>query len=203
MKDTYVKATKKAAALLGLCLMTWVADGRASAPRISDVQSYLNSLTTLQASFQQWDHNGGYTEGTLFLKRPGLIRLNYKEPSKLMILGDGTTLFFADRKTGDLSYMPLANSPASFLLKAQINIQRDFNVRSFTFEADKVTLTLVKKDALDIGSLTLSFRRLPTLQLTQWSVTDAQEKNIIVRLSNHKTGVNFPKSLFDSKILSQ
>lgn len=169
--------------------------------RLSQIETYLNDLTTLQAAFKQWDANGALTTGTLYLQRPGRIRMNYQEPSTLVILGDGETLFFADRSTGDLSYTPITQSPAAFLLDAHINFQQGFDVQGFSVEGNRVKLTLRRKGDDDLGALTLVFRIAPSLQLIQWIILDAQNKKTIVNLGNIKEGQRLNATLFDSSIL--
>ncbi len=178
---------------------------KASSVKLSQIETYLNTLHTLQANFEQWDQNGAYTTGKLYLQKPGKIRLNYNLPSKLVILGDGQTLFFMERDTGDLSHTPIANSPASFLLAEKTNLHQDFTIHNFTYNAQRVEITLQKKNNPDLGSLTLVFRRMPTLDLVKWIVTDPQDKNIIVKLNTIKKGTKKSRALsptlFDSSIL--
>ncbi len=169
--------------------------------KLSQVEAYLNNLKTLQAHFKQWDPNGGLTTGTLYLQRPGHIRMDYNQPSKLVILADGETLFFADRETGDLSYSPIEQSPASFLLDAHINFQKGFKVDEFSVKANRIKLTIRRQGDNDLGALSLVFQRSPSLKLIQWVVMDSQNKKTIVNLENIQSGHKLDPVLFDSSIL--
>ena len=172
-----------------------------AAVKLSQLESYLNNLKTLQAHFKQWDPNGTLTTGTLYLKRPGQIRMNYNSPSKLVILADGETLFFADRATGDLSYSPIHQSPAAFFLEANINFQQKFKVEEFSVDGDRVKLTIRRKGDNDIGALSLVFQRSPTLKLIQWIIIDPQDKKTIINLEGIQSGHRINPVLFDSSIL--
>lgn len=184
-----------------LALVTSLSSPAKAEVRLSQIETYLNKLTTLEASFKQWDPNGALTTGTLYLHRPGRIRMNYQAPSKLVILGDGETLFFADRETGDLSYTPITQSPAAFLLDDTIDFQGHFSVDDFIVEGGKVKLTLRRQGNDDLGALTLVFKRSPSLQLIQWIISDAQNKKTIVNLEDIKEGQHLKATLFDSSIL--
>ncbi len=174
----------------------------ASAPKLSSIESYLNGLKKIAADVEQWDVNGAYKTGKLFLQKPGRLRLNYNNPSSLVILADGKILFFADRKSGDLSYMPIQDSPASFLLQPNLDIQRNFTISEFSFDSQFITLILKRKNNEDIGSLKLTFQRLgENIILTQWIVIDPQGKKTIVKLSNLTNIKSFDKKLFDSNVL--
>ena len=165
--------------------------------KLSHVESYLNTLKTLQATFKQWDQNGALTTGILYLKRPGHIRMTYDKPSKLVILADGETLFFIDRATKDLSYSPIGQSPASFLLDPHIEFQKNFTIKSFKIDGNKILLTISKKGNEDLGALTLVFRKSPSLQLIQWIILDPQHKKTIVNLEQITSGHDLTQTLFD------
>ena len=190
---------RKLATMLAIIFLG--ASSAQAAVKLSQVESYLNQMTTLQASFKQWDPNGTLTTGKLYLQRPGHIRMNYNDPSKLVILADGETLFFADRKTGDLSYSPIHQSPAAFFLEANINFQKTFKVEEFSVKENRITLTIRRKGDSDIGALSLVFQKTPTLKLIQWIVIDPQEKRTIVNLSAIQEGKKLNPLLFDSGIL--
>lgn len=183
--------------LLGFCLHSIASIKADSEVKLSHVESYLTTLKTLQASFKQWDQNGALTTGTLYLQRPGHIRMIYNKPSKLVILADGETLFFIDRSTKDLSYSPIGQSPASFLLDASINFQENFKIKNFEVDGNKVKLTLSKKGHEDLGALTLVFRKSPSLQLVQWIILDPQHKKTIVNLEGITSGHKLSPALFD------
>ena len=172
-----------------------------AAVKLSQIEAYLNNLTTLEAEFKQWDPNGALTTGNLYLQRPGLIRMTYDAPSQLVILADGETLFFADLATGDLSYAPLHQSPAAFFLEAPINFQKGFKVEEFSVKNNRVKLTIRRKGDDDIGARSLVFQQSPTLKLIQWIVLDAQNKKTIVNLENIQSGHKLDADLFDSTTL--
>ena len=58
------------------------AEGDAAA--IARVERYLNGMTTLKADFLQVAHDGSVGEGTLFISRPGKLRLEYAPPLAML-----------------------------------------------------------------------------------------------------------------------
>ena len=167
--------------------------------RLSQIQDYLSTLSTLEAQFDQWDQAGKQTQGTLQLRRPGYLRMTYNPPSPLLIIADGQTLYFINKATNDISYTPIDQSPAAFLLDQEIDLLTGFDIEGFVEERDRVKLTLRRKDARDLGTLTLFFRKGP-FELSQWIIKDAQGLETIVRLSNLKKGLPIPVTQFDPSL---
>jgi len=48
---------------------------------IARIEGYLNGLTTVKASFQQFTKNEGLAFGRIYLRRPGRLRVEYDPPS--------------------------------------------------------------------------------------------------------------------------
>src|SRR3546814_13706322 len=63
---------------------------------LAAVQEHLKSTASMVADFVQADRNGQRLTGTLTLKRPGKIRLQYQKGVPLLIVGDGSRLTMID-----------------------------------------------------------------------------------------------------------
>src|SRR5690348_5991463 len=48
---------------------------------VQGVQQYLNGIKTLQSRFQQFTPDGGVAQGTIYLQRPGKMRIVYDDPT--------------------------------------------------------------------------------------------------------------------------
>ena len=79
------------AALLGLGAAAVMARRAAAAPsaaaldakasqQAQQVQTYLNSIRTMQSRFEQVADDGGVAYGTIYLQRPGKMRIVYDPP---------------------------------------------------------------------------------------------------------------------------
>ena len=75
----------------------------ASAEKFSlvELSNYFNKLDTFQANFRQFSDDGSEAKGVIQIKKPGRLRIDYKEPEDLLILGSGGQLAIFDPK-GDV-----------------------------------------------------------------------------------------------------
>ena len=183
-----------------LVLFSFISTCKATG-ELEKIQSYLNGFDNVKANFEQWDVNGEYSNGLFYLQKPGKIRLDYNPPSKLVIVADGQTIYFADGKTGDISYTPISNTPASFFLNKQIDLRSDFKISEFYREGKKIIIVLKKKTDDDIGSLKLTFIDDSAFFLQQWVIIDPQGKKTIVKLNAIEIGAKLAPSLFNTQDL--
>ena len=65
---------------------------------LARVEDYLNDLTTLKADFVQINPDGGTVTGELYYQRPDKMRLDYDPPSDILIISDGWTIVYYDRR---------------------------------------------------------------------------------------------------------
>ena len=149
---------------------------RAGAPETTEIQrieSYLNALHTLEARFVQNNPDGSYALGKLYLKRPGQLRFEYDPPIPLRLYANGDWLIHVDTELEQVSYYPLDETPAHFLLRKDISLRKGLKVRHYERAAQVIRVELVDEKNPDIGSVTLTFADSP-LQLRAWTVSDAQ-----------------------------
>jgi outer membrane lipoprotein carrier protein len=116
-------AWKCAFLLFAIAIAT--ASAPSDAPAIAHaVDEHYNHLHTLQAEFTEIYHGAGMerTEsGTLWLKKPGKMRWEYRSPTEKLFLGDGKDAWFylpGDRQVRKTSMRKLDDlrSPLGFLL---------------------------------------------------------------------------------------
>ncbi|MBT4879455.1 MAG: outer membrane lipoprotein carrier protein LolA [Alphaproteobacteria bacterium] len=162
---------------------------------LKDVEGYLNGLKTVKANFHQKDAQGNVTHGTLYLSRPGRVRLEYNPPSPLLIISDGSWVSYQDKQLDEISYVPLSSTPAEFILRERVNFKKDISVDRVEQQKNHIFITLSKDDDSDWGQLVLGFQEKP-LQLTQWKVIDAQGNITHVILENFMVGGTIPEKHF-------
>ena len=75
------------------------------------VESSVNEISSLQARFSHQDSGGRFYQGTLSLKRPWHLRMQYDTPSPFLIVSDGRSLIYEDHSTQEAIYLPLESSP--------------------------------------------------------------------------------------------
>ncbi len=165
---------------------------------LTKVEKAYNEIKTLKARFAQFNSKvkDDLQTGELFLSRPGQMRLVYEKGSPLEFYADGGFLIYHDKDLEEVSYFDLAQTPVSLILKKQIRFDDpEFLVTDVQDVLDEYYVTAVKKDAPELGSLTLIIDK-DALQLKQWDVVDMQGIKSTVSLYDIQKNVPVDKSLF-------
>ena len=66
------------------------------------MEDYLNGIQTLKAEFTQVGPDGEPAEGVIYMRRPGLLRVEYKPPVPVIIVGDGFLIHYHDKELGQI-----------------------------------------------------------------------------------------------------
>jgi outer membrane lipoprotein-sorting protein len=140
---------------------------------INRVEAYLNGIKTLQAHFVQVWSNGTTSEGTLWMDRPGRLRLQYAPPSPLTLIAAQGTLLIHNASNQGTTAMPLARTPLSIVLAPAISLSGSATVTNIQNTPGGLTITLVRTNAPREGSLTLLLSRAP-LTLPSIRLVDAE-----------------------------
>ena len=161
---------------------------------VARIERYLNELTTLDSRFVQFSAQG-IAEGRIILSRPGDMRIDYEPPVPLLMVASGFLLMYHDRELNQTSYLPVSETPASFLLEENIQLSGDVTITGFERGPASIRLTVTDTEAPDTGSVTLAFEDAP-LRLVKWQIKDAQGNEVDVALSDPKFGVEVDSELF-------
>jgi outer membrane lipoprotein-sorting protein len=162
---------------------------------LTRVQTYLNDIKTLQSRFQQFSGEGGTASGTIYLQRPGRMRIVYDDPSPILIVADGREVYYWDKKLQELSQINVDETPAWFLLRPEIRLSGDVTVTGFERGPGALRIAMTQTKDPDQGSLTLVISQRP-LELRQWTVIDAQQRPITVALEDPHYGAQLNPNLF-------
>jgi outer membrane lipoprotein-sorting protein len=164
---------------------------------IARVEDYLNGLKTLKAHFMQVAQNGGVSEGTAWLARPGRMRFQYDPPAPFLLIAAHGVLTFHDAALQQDSNIGLGRTPLGILLAEKVELLGGpVAVTSLQRLPGQLQLTLVRTESPGDGTLTLIFADQP-LTLRQWTVVDAQRRETHVTLYNVQTGGSFDPQLFE------
>ena len=155
---------------------------------VARVESYVNSITTFKADFVQIAPNGATARGTLWISRPGRLRVEYRPPVKLRIFATPQWLIVEDCKVKEPQYLPLRSTPAGILIQERISLSGEFTVTGVKRENQWVTLTIVETKSPEKGQMRLVFRANP-LQLIGWTVIDQNGGPTQVSLENVQAGL--------------
>lgn len=160
------------------------------------VQKYLDDLHTLKAHFLQVAPDGGLSEGTAWLDRPGRMRFQYDPPAPFLLVANYGELVFHDSQLQQTSTIPLGRTPLGILLADRVQLSGDVTVTHLTRLPGQLQVSLVRTATPSEGTLTLIFSDTP-LVLKQWTVVDAQRKETRVTLYNVQLGGSFDQDLFN------
>jgi outer membrane lipoprotein-sorting protein len=163
---------------------------------IERVEAYLNGLKSLKAHFLQVAPDGGLSEGTAWLERPGRMRFQYDPPSPFLLLASSGVLTFHDSSLRQDSNIPLSRTPLGILLAEHVTLSGAVTVTGMERLPGQLQMTVVRTDSPGDGSLTLIFSDNP-LGLRQWTVIDAQRRETHVTLYNIQIGGTYDRHLFD------
>ncbi len=165
---------------------------------LTKVENAYNDIRTLKAKFAQFNSKvkDDLQTGVLYMSRPGQMRLVYEKGSPLEFYAASGFLIYHDKDLKEVSYFDLNQTPVSLILKKQIRFNDpEFLVTDVQDVLDEYYVTAVKKDAEELGSLTLIIDK-DTLQLKQWDVVDMQGIKSTVSLYEIQKNVPVDKSLF-------
>jgi outer membrane lipoprotein-sorting protein len=167
------------------------------AKEIARVENYLNSITTLRARFFQVDPDGKEKQGTLYIDRPGRLRLEYDPPVSVLMVANGSRLVYFDLDLGQVSELPLTTPLAKLLIGKRVSLGDDLEVLKIARAAGMLRLSLANKDDRGAGVVTLVFNANP-LALRQWWVQDAQGRVTKVTLMDTSFGLPIDSALFEA-----
>ena len=175
--------TNPFAALLGRPGSTTALDPKQRAI-IDRVSNYLSSVQALTGKFVQVGPDGGRSEGTFYIQKPGRIRFEYNPPSPIEVIADGQSVVVRNRTLATQDVYPLSQTPLRFLLADQLNLLKDTNL--VAVYADDVFITVVveeKSGIVGTSRMMLMFSSTD-IQLKQWTVTDPQGYDTTVAVYN-------------------
>ena len=155
----------------------------------------VNAITRLQGRFQQTNPDGTNVNGRFWLQRPGKVRFEYDAPSPLLLVSDGTNVALQDRRLRTTDRYPLRQTPLYFLLKANVNLERDVVVTGVERRGGNYLLAMRDRRREADGELIVSFDQA-TNALEEWTIRDRQGRSTRVRLLDAAQGGAISPILF-------
>jgi len=159
------------------------------------VQDYLNNIHTLQSRFEQVSNDGGVATGTIYLSRPGKMRVVYDPPVPILLVATDGRIWYYDQKLDEVSFFDLKDTPAWFLLQDNVHFGGDITVNNLQRDAAVLRVTVAETKKPDLGRATLVLSDKP-LELRKWVILDAQQKTTTVSLDDPHYGVPLNPNLF-------
>lgn len=159
------------------------------------VEEHLNAIRTFRARFLQIDPNGGAAEGTIYISRPGRLRVDYDPPNPNLLIANGRHLIHFDRALKAPAYLGLDSTPAGLLVRDPLKLSGDVTVVGVERGPAVLRVSVVQTEDPRAGRITFVFTERP-FQLANWQVTDAQGQVTRVALDQQQTGMALDPQLF-------
>ena len=154
---------------------------------VDKVSQYLTRVQVMSGDFVQIGPDGRQSKGQFYVQKPGKVRFDYDQPSRIDIIADGSSVVVRDRKLATQDVYPLSQTPLRFLLAERIDLLRDTTVTSVSADDTYVTVVVEERQALIGTSRLMMMFGAKDFQLKQWVVTDPQGYDTSVALSNLDT----------------
>ena len=151
---------------------------------LEKISAYLSSVQTMVGNFVQVGPDGGRTEGTFYIQKPGRVRFEYNPPSPIDIVADGSSVVVRDRKLATQDLYPLSQTPLRYLLADRIDLLRDTNVVSISADDTFVTVVIEEKVVMVGTNRLMIMFDAKDSTLKQWTVTDPQGYDTTVAVYN-------------------
>ena len=159
------------------------------------IEAKINGFRTLRTRFRQISPGGQIDQGDIFIQRPGLMRIQF-DRRNLLLLTSRLWLIVLEGKHGEPQHFPLDSTPAGILVREKVSFDRDIRVTRVRRTDRKIFVTVVRRNSSRQGRMTLIFER-GSLDLTGWTIVDAQGQHTWVHLSETKLDVVLAPSLFE------
>lgn len=165
---------------------------------LTRVEQAYNAIRSLKAQFAQFNSRmkDDLQTGTLYLQKPGKMRLVYERGSPLEFYAFDGYFVYHDKELKEVSSFELSQTPVELILKDTLRFSDPgFVVTEVRDVLDEYFVTVIKKDAAELGSLTLVIDK-ESLQLKQWDVLDMQGIKSTVSLFDTQVNAPLQQSLF-------
>lgn len=165
---------------------------------LTQVENAYNKIKTIKADFAQFNSEvkDDLQTGTLYMSRPGQMRLVYEKGSPAEFYAINGYLIYHDKEAQEVSSLELNQTPVELILKKELKFSDPaFVVDEVSDSLDEYRVRAYKKDAKELGSLTIIIDK-DTMQLKQYIVLDMQGIESTVSLFNTKVNIPVDKKLF-------
>lgn len=214
-------------ALLGLCLAAGLAAGvslaRAVAAqdlptmaledpagdRLDDpaglVFGWLATIDSLRAEFVQQGPTGAIARGTMYLERPGKARFEYEPSVPILIVADGDVLRFIDYEVGQVTPLPVKETPLALLLEPEAALRGRIEIVDHGPGPMPGSVAVAVRDPkhAEYGTLTLfldqggdAAKTGTATRLLGWQVLDGQGQTTHIMLGEQASNIALPDTLF-------
>lgn len=192
----------RAPALAAFALSGCTMSGYAQLPAaqqadVKRVETYLDSLKSLQADFAQTGPVPGQQGDGTFVYVPGALRMDYEVPQARVLVARDGQLVLDDKRSGAVTHLSLTRNPLGFLLRTPLRFDDGVQVSDVRHGVDSLQISLTQAANPSQGLLTLQFSDVAgKLALAGLQGVDARDHRFGVSLFNLRANAPVSPSLF-------
>lgn len=176
------------------------------------VFEWLDGIDSLKADFVQRGPTGAIARGTMYLERPGKARFEYEPSVPVLIVADGDVLHFIDYEVGQVTPLPVKETPLALLLEPTDDLRQRIDIIDAGPGPVAGTIAMAVRDPKhpEYGVLTLFFQRQAKdesedeaargkLSLQGWQILDGQGQVTEISLTDQAVNIALADKLFSFK----
>ena len=158
------------------------------------ILKYLQNFDSLRSDFIQVNNNGNVLTGKLFISRPGMVRIEYKE-IPLLLISDSKKIASINQDLDSITFYRLQDIPVALLLYKDFKLEK-LKVLDFIDFENQFKLKIKEKENENPGFIEIIFEK-NTFTLKKWIIFRDKINKTEVLLQNLKFNEKFNKKLFD------
>ncbi|PHQ60147.1 MAG: hypothetical protein COC03_02895 [Robiginitomaculum sp.] len=162
---------------------------------LARIDAAMNNTASFSGRFAQYGSDGSFSQGQVYLKRPGKIRFEYDAPAQLLMVSDGVTLTQIDKALDTKDRVPLKSTPLAFFLAETVKLEDDVEVISLQKTINAISVTAKDGSGQMDGTITMIFDP-NTLALREWVVHDGFGQQTKILLSDLRYNERLNPRLF-------
>lgn len=167
---------------------------------LEKIKNFLKKVPTLTTKFVQEDFTGNdsvIVSGNLFLDKSNGLRIDYDEFIYPTIIADKEKLVLLNRHDNTMDTYSLGDTPAFFILKQNLDFNKDMEVVLYAEKQDEAFLTLKNLHGYSGTLITFYFAIKPFILLKGWMVENDGKKTMVNFIKDSiKIGEPLNKNLF-------
>ena len=165
---------------------------------LKDIENYLNSISSLNSEIVQTNQNGNEIFGSIKLKKPGKLRIEYfNNKSDHLIVGSNGIIAIIDYNSNSepLRY-PIKGTPLKFLSENNIKLNDEGIVSKLTKINNVIELEISeKKPTIGIGKIIFKFQIDP-IKILGWVIPISTTEITEIKLERTKINKKLDDKLF-------
>lgn len=195
IKGTKERIISAVAGLAAMLMLAGTAQAQLSQDIIAKAERWFENISTMRAEFIQVSSDGSAATGTLYLRRPKQMRLQYDGDSKLALIVSGGWLHVDEGAKKQVNSYPIGSTPFAPMLQEDIQLRSADFTTTTGKDQGVVSVTIEQETGEAAGKLTLEFSETP-FALRRWIIEDAVGVTTKVTLQNPILGERFNNFLF-------